>query len=704
MNSRRRASLEQKSQQSVKSSQANQQPTISELVDSGLSALGEPPKKGTPNAAAVAPKPKMSPLQAYILEQAKLSGYDVDRDSYVESDVESRQSGNVASDSDDFADDEGCSDNLSKTSSSVDDDYLSAEPMYNNLEAIWRGGNSVGGQNSSKSIPPPLPKKEQPIGNFFAFLLNFKRHFTIFLLFADMKAPNIPNVDAFSEEFDLRMKINSRPTNGRSNSSTMPRPASIQPQSHHSSHSHHYQQPNYPVPYDVLHPSLQRNAHSLMVAGDSMSLQKNHKILHHSSLSVTASMEADMEKYAQDNFNVQKRGLFRKRLSLKAIMSWTCEAISKPLTCLPSEEKTSKKDAVLAFRLIQIYMGDRKAKPDMTINSVALDITNIGYNKPSLRDEIFVQLCKQTTDNPKKDSLRRGWELMAICLAFFPPSATFGPFLQGYISKHRDPSLDEFPDAHKWPIHIQISHYAGICSKRLERMGDGGRLRPKKPSIDDIDQSRLLIFRPSMFGGTLTETMEVQRERFPHLRLPWFMTTVADQILRLNGTGTEGIFRIPADYEEVLSLKSRFDQWEVVLCRDSHTAASLLKTWLRELYEPLIPDHFYDECVALAVNLDKESVTDPEKTKRLHNLISRLPELNALVLMYLIRFLQLFAQSSISVVTKMDDSNLATVFAPNFLRCPSVDPLVIMENARKEMTFVKHLIQCLDTTIAEGIL
>ena len=112
-----------------------------------------------------------------------------------------------------------------------------------------------------------------------------------------------------------------------------------------------------------------------------------------------------------------------------------------------------------------------------------------------------------------------------------------------------------------------------------------------------------------MFGGTLPETMEVQRDRFPHLRLPWILTTVADQILRLNGTGTEGIFRIPADFEEVLSLKSRFDQWEVVLCRDSHTAASLLKTWLRELYEPLIPDHFYDECIALAVNLDKESVS-----------------------------------------------------------------------------------------------
>ena len=100
----------------------------------------------------------------------------------------------------------------------------------------------------------------------------------------------------------------------------------------------------------------------------------------------------------------------------------------------------------------------------------------------------------------------------------------------------------------------------------------------------------------------------------------------------------------------------------MVLCRDCHTAASLLKMWLRDLYEPLIPDAFYDECIALAVNLDKDSVNKPEKAKRLAAFVTRLPELNALVLMYLVRFLQLFAQTSVSLVTKMDDSNLATVF------------------------------------------
>ena len=99
-----------------------QQPmSISELVDTGLSTLGQQQNLSSKNNGAGqsnSSSKSMSPLQAYILEQAKLSGYDVDdRDSYVESDIDSRK--DQGSDSDDFADDEGCqSDNLSKTSSS----------------------------------------------------------------------------------------------------------------------------------------------------------------------------------------------------------------------------------------------------------------------------------------------------------------------------------------------------------------------------------------------------------------------------------------------------------------------------------------------------------------------------------------------------------------------------------------------------------
>ena len=66
---------------------------------------------------------------------------------------------------------------------------------------------------------------------------------------------------------------------------------------------------------------------------------------------------------------------------------------SKPLTFV--NEKQQKKEAVAAFKLVQIYMSDRKAKVGMTINGVAQEIVEAGYGNICLRDEIYIQLCKQ---------------------------------------------------------------------------------------------------------------------------------------------------------------------------------------------------------------------------------------------------------------------------------------------------------------------
>ena len=152
------------------------------------------------------------------------------------------------------------------------------------------------------------------------------------------------------------------------------------------------------------------------------------------------------------------------------------------------------------------------------------------------------------------------------------------------------------------------------------------------------------------------------------------------------------------------------------MCVDCHTAASLLKLWLRELYEPLIPDSFYDEAIQLGSHIEQQEQQKGRKKEekgvggrshssreKLEKLIIRLPELNQLTLMYLAKYLQLFARPEVSIVTKMDASNLATVFAPNCLKCPSQDPIVILENTRKEMAFVKSLIVHLDTSSVDGL-
>lgn len=146
--------------------------------------------------------------------------------------------------------------------------------------------------------------------------------------------------------------------------------------------------------------------------------------------------------------------------------------------------------------------------------------------------------------------------------------------------------------------------------------------------------------------------------------------------------------------------------------------ASLLKLWYRELEEPLIPHEFYEQCIA--------HYDSPEAAVAV---VHALPRINRMVLCYLIRFLQVlpsaggprrfplpappcppslllqvFVQPANVAVTKMDVSNLAMVMAPNCLRCQSDDPRVIFENTRKEMSFLRVLIQHLDTSFMEGVL
>lgn len=204
--------------------------------------------------------------------------------------------------------------------------------------------------------------------------------------------------------------------------------------------------------------------------------------------------ECDIEKFAQDNLNLHSKGIFRKKSSVRDMLSWTPDAISRPMLAL-SRDKTFKKMACELFKLVQIYMGDRKARAGMTLNSVAIDIIAMAVATQQLRDELYVQLCRQTTENPLRESLIRGWELLTICLSFIPPSPTFQPALLNYMNRHRDLTFaTSFPEVGKWPIHVQISHYATIACRRLERIGSSGKKQAKKPSEDEVNQSRVRNF------------------------------------------------------------------------------------------------------------------------------------------------------------------------------------------------------------------
>lgn len=391
--------------------------------------------------------------------------------------------------------------------------------------------------------------------------------------------------------------------------------------------------------------------------------------------------ETDIDSVHQQ-LNRHKKGLFGKKISINNMLTWSKDPIQKPM--IRTNDKSIKKEACDLFKLIQLYMGDRRGRQAPI--SVALEIITKGWGSPNLRDEIYIQLSRQTTDNKREESLQRGWELMAMCLHFFPPSTRFHSYLEGYISKHVDHSMD-LPN-------VPVSHFATYSLQRLERiMQTGAKKGVRRPTLEELEQAKKSIFHPSMFGSSLEDVILLQKDRFPERQLPWIQTTLSEEVLRMSGTQTEGIFRVPGDIDEVNALKLRCDQWMLPSdCPDPHVPASLLKLWYRELSEPLIPAHLYEECVENHSNAEVAI-----------SIVHKLPDINRLVLCYLIRFLQVFAAAENAIVTKMDVNNLAMVMAPNCLRCESPDPRIIFENTRKEMGFLRTLIQSLDTSFMEGI-
>ncbi|VDP66500.1 unnamed protein product, partial [Echinostoma caproni] len=142
---------------------------------------------------------------------------------------------------------------------------------------------------------------------------------------------------------------------------------------------------------------------------------------------------------------------------------------------------------------------------------------------------------------------------------------------------------------------------------------------------------------------------------------------------------------------------------------DPHLAAGLLKLWLREMADPLVPTELQPECLKAACeaelfesqsqskpdsNLSNELVSNP--IQNCCSLIRKIPPLERRSLLYLILLLQHLAKRENASRSLMDPRNLATVIAPNLMRSSSTNPRDLLENIRPQTLFVRLLISYLD--------
>ncbi|XP_056608567.1 rho GTPase-activating protein 17b isoform X2 [Triplophysa dalaica] len=129
------------------------------------------------------------------------------------------------------------------------------------------------------------------------------------------------------------------------------------------------------------------------------------------------------------------------------------------------------------------------------------------------------------------------------------------------------------------------------------------------------------------------------------------------------GMHEEGLFRIAAGASKLKKLKAALDcstsQLEEFYS-DPHAVAGALKSYLRELPEPMMTFQLYEEWIQAS------SVSDPDKRlQALWVVCDQLPKANKTNFRYLMKFLAKLAQES--DINKMTASNIAIVLGPNLL-------------------------------------
>ncbi|KAL7948309.1 hypothetical protein V8C42DRAFT_314061 [Trichoderma barbatum] len=157
--------------------------------------------------------------------------------------------------------------------------------------------------------------------------------------------------------------------------------------------------------------------------------------------------------------------------------------------------------------------------------------------------------------------------------------------------------------------------------------------------------------------------------------------------LKEKATGVEGIFRLNGSEKRIKELKTIFDspdRYGKGLIWDGYTvhdAATVLRRYLNDLPEPVVPLDLYEKFRDPLRGATKQAVGDTDGPQFVENfdergaiikyqkVITDLPPLNKQLLLYILDLLAVFAAKSDE--NRMNSQNLAAIFQPGMLSHPS---------------------------------
>lgn len=197
----------------------------------------------------------------------------------------------------------------------------------------------------------------------------------------------------------------------------------------------------------------------------------------------------------------------------------------------------------------------------------------------------------------------------------------------------------------------------------------------------------------AIFGQSLKETMEFEHKSGK--KIPYIVQKCVE-FIENKGLEYEGLYRLPGRLVLIKELQESFDTGNRVKFEDTqadiHTVASLLKLYLRELPDSIIPSSHFQRFMGIALDaVDSQENVDEDYIPRFVDAVNHLEDDNYFILQFLCR--HLYKVSEKSHINKMTLPNLAMVFGPNIIRHADDNPELFRATAELNQKLALILIK-----------
>ncbi|XP_012058460.1 PREDICTED: unconventional myosin-XV [Atta cephalotes] len=191
---------------------------------------------------------------------------------------------------------------------------------------------------------------------------------------------------------------------------------------------------------------------SIYESGPVVSNDGKHSLLQYAMLNFRQSTEKfEMLKTADgsisgslkviESLKSKKKNKKSKGQQDGAEWTWKEQVDLVKYSTIPIEQSLLRLDADLSvlavecFLCLMRYMGDQPLPPETSEVKCVYTILMHCHKYEQLRDEVYCQLMKQTTNNksPNPESCQRGWRIFSIIAAYFTCSEGLRPYLTKYL-------------------------------------------------------------------------------------------------------------------------------------------------------------------------------------------------------------------------------------------------------------------------------